>query len=196
MKNTSGKTRKTVCAFALFFITAGAMLTAGEAGTWTAVARAEQVAGTWEGAFVMPVQGDEELMMPESSAKVTILFQYTEAARLVSMSLQFDMRQVLTDWSNAIGLSMDALWKLLQLGVTLAENASDLQTTEEYGILFETTIEVPEEDALLAIEDNKALFINEDGTRLKMVFDDPGALDFTGSGAGISECVLNRKQEK
>jgi hypothetical protein len=177
--------------FAVFLITVCAAAGAEETDTWGAVTRINQIAGTWEGTAVFTVPSDDRQVMPDIPMAMTFTLRYMEDAEDVNMVVKLDFSQFLSDWSAFIGISADALWEIVSMGFKNEdlEDGYDI----EIGAYF---ISFKHRGPVNAVfEDNKALFINADETKLKLNLNgfSPSGMGVFASPDDISGIILHQQ---
>jgi hypothetical protein len=191
MKRLTEKVPRAVW-FAVVFVAVCMAAGAEEADTWAPVTRTNQIAGTWEGTTVFTVPSGDKQVMPDMPMAMVFTLRYTEDAEDMEMAIKLDFSQFLNDWSAFIGISVDALWEILSLnfkgespgdGVEMETGAYFVSFKNSYGPV----------DAVTG--NNEKLFINTDGTRLKLNLDDfsPSGMDIFASPDGMSEFILYRQ---
>lgn len=177
--------------FAVFLAAVCAAAGAEEIDGWTAVTRMNQITGTWKGTTVVVEPSTEKQVMPDMRMTMTITLRYTEDAEDMEMAMKLDLSQFLSDWSAFIGISEGALWEILSM--SLRDGQTEDDEAFEIGAYFISVSKYVPVDAV--IEDNAALFINADGTKLKLQLDGLSSSDINNfvSPALISAFILYRQ---
>jgi len=155
------------------------------------------IIGRWEGRVRIPVHEDQEAMMPESSIDFTILLEYLKyqgnAGANFRISLKFDIEKFLNDFLSIpavkqFGFTLDTLWEMFisdfKSGMNSVEGSISLQ---KYSISYNVSESV---DEFFNDSSMGAIFLNDDNTRMKLIFNEAINSDF--GGEDITEIILNK----
>jgi hypothetical protein len=157
---------------------------------WEAVRTTSTLAGRWEGFVNIPIPKNDESYLPNSFIEVTIFLDYIENREDVNASMKVDMNRFLSDWliideiKAAIG-TKDGLWDIL---VEEYSKDKSIVIGGKYFLMVDISDSA---ENIVSGKSDVTVFVDQNKTKLKMVFNEPVSFDLGDSG--FEEIILYRK---
>jgi len=153
--------------------------------------------GRWEGRVRIPIHEDREAMMPESSIDLTLFLEYlkyqgSESANF-RVSMKLDMEKFFNDFLNlpevrSFGFTLETLWELFISDFKSMDALGSGIGVQKYSISYSISESV---DEFYNNSTMGTIFLNDDNTRMKLIFNEAIDTDFGGDGS-ITEIILNK----
>ncbi|MCL2800565.1 MAG: hypothetical protein FWD28_02245 [Treponema sp.] len=182
----------------VILICAAQSLSAADTSNWTPPRSMNELLGRWEGSVIIPISGDTEKMLPNSSFRFDLTFEYIVSYE-VNVIMRLDMERFLVDFIEqpqlkAMGLSKDTIWQMLSLSMADDEE----MTFGEYYVSRSMSYPLPalRESSLGAFIEgfDGQLLLNEERNKMLMDFS-AASVDFSMGlgGESNSQIILDKR---
>ena len=157
--------------------------------SWKAISGVDEFAGRWEGSISVRVPEDKKEYIPESSIEISIFLEYIKNTTEISSGMKIDLSRFLADWENVaemrqLGITKDQLWEMLS-------EAFNRDVSIRLGGKYFLTMDLSGTTDEYMSDETAEFFINNKGTRLKIVFSE--VVKFDMGDSGFREIILDKK---
>ena len=157
---------------------------------WKDLQNMDQLHGTWEGFLIIDIPQNKEQYLPESSLELALSLEYSRGSQNINLNMRINLGKLLFDWANIpevqmLGFSADMLWDIIVMGF---EAIDGFTVSGKYYVDFSMSEDV---SAFNTADSVNQIQINEQGNRIKFIFDD--AVSFDLGDIGFNEIILQKK---